>query len=132
MQNLLKETIEDLKYYNKTLDDVLWIGTRDYKITKEQFIELADFEYEDGFGSQKVATDLVIVLEDMYFTRAEYDGSEWWEPHSFPKEPTETKEIKGLIITDFVEDLIGWKTLDYISQAWESKEERDNYLKNLI
>ena len=35
MQNLLDETIEKLKEYGKTLDDIVWFGNNKFKIDKD-------------------------------------------------------------------------------------------------
>lgn len=52
--------------------------------TLHTFLSSIDFEYDDGFGSQEVYG--CIWLEDgTWFTRDEYDGSEWWEYHSRPE-----------------------------------------------
>lgn len=48
------------------------------------FLHSIDFEYDDGFGSQEIFG--CIWLEDgTWFTRGEYDGSEWWEYHAYPE-----------------------------------------------
>jgi hypothetical protein len=115
--NLLKETQDVLKQNEKTLDDVVWIGCEGFKITKEQFIELADIDYDDDFGSQEVATDLIIVGEDWYMTRGEYDGSEWWDFHTRPSDPGTTREIFALTVRQSVSGRVGWCDLDELNQS---------------
>jgi len=95
--NLLKGTIQILENYGKTLTDVEWIGTSGYEITFEQFITLADVEYDAGYGAQKVATDLLVVGNGWWLERHEYDGSEWWEYKECPKRPAEIREVKRLV-----------------------------------
>lgn len=105
--NLLEETIECLHGNGKTEAEVLWVG-RDYyiwnkshvnperivyKSTWEDFCSKADFEYDNGYGSPEIPTDLIIVGKDFWLERCEYDGSEWWEFKTFPEEPTETREL---------------------------------------
>lgn len=46
--NLLHETIEDLYDFGKTIDDVQWIGTKNMTIPIENFLEVADDDYDDG------------------------------------------------------------------------------------
>ena len=42
--------------------------------------KVLDIDYDDGYGDQEIAVDLVVVFTDGGFLRrAEYDGSEWWE-----------------------------------------------------
>ncbi|MDL2280340.1 hypothetical protein LJC10_00605 [Selenomonadales bacterium OttesenSCG-928-I06] len=96
MTNLLKETIAILKEHGKTIEDIKWIGCNAFKISLENFLEVADTEYDDGFGSPEVALDLVIVGDDFYLERSEYDGAEGWEYRGKIEEPKDTKEIKYL------------------------------------
>lgn len=52
----------------------------------ESFLNELDFEYHNGFGGQLLFG--TIWLEDgTWFTRGEYDGSEWWEYHTCPDIP---------------------------------------------
>lgn len=106
IKNLLRETIDELNSNGKTGNDVLWVG-RDYndwdnyanwtrmtyKSTWEDFCSKADFEYDAGYGSPEIAMDLIIVGEDFWLERCEYDGCEWWEFKTFPEEPTEIREL---------------------------------------
>lgn len=42
--------------------------------------KVLDIDYDDGYGSQEIAADLVVAFTDGGFLRREeYDGSEWWE-----------------------------------------------------
>jgi hypothetical protein len=94
--NLLAETIEVLGNHNKTTDDVLWVGTKEIKTTWFEFSIVANVEYDDGFGGAEVAGDLLIVGNDWWMERHEYDGSEWWEFKSQPKEPLESFKLFAL------------------------------------
>ena len=53
-------------------------------MTVEDFIEHANFEYNDGYGIEEINTDLILVGKDFWLERHEYDGSEWWEYKSMP------------------------------------------------
>lgn len=115
--NLLKETKEVLKKNGKTIDDVIWIGTDKHFIDKETFIRLADTEYDAGYGSPEVATNLVIVGKDWWLEREEYDGSEWWEFNTLPIKPKEKLDVKALT------DAIGWLSLEELNrEIGEDKE----------
>lgn len=87
--NLKDETFEILNDYGKTWDDVEWIGSvsRNLTIDKNQFLILADREYDNGYGGNEVSLDLVVVGKDFWLERHEYDGSEWWEFKQLPKKP---------------------------------------------
>jgi hypothetical protein len=59
----------------------------------EMFLELLDFEYDDGFGGQEIYGH--IWYEDgTWSERRDYDGSEWWEYMSVPDIP---EELKGAL-----------------------------------
>lgn len=94
--NLLEETIDILKEQGITKDKVLWIGSSDGKlaISWNQFAELAkDIEYDEGFGGQEIANDLVVVGKGWWLDRFEYDGSERWEYNTAPKKSRKPKEF---------------------------------------
>ena len=115
MVNLLDETLDILKRNGKTVSDVKWIGNLTHKTTWECFEKVANIDYDGGFGSQKVATDLLVVGENWWLERAEYDGSEWWEYKESPKEPIDIIELKALTVGQ-ADDLgydvsCGWETL---------------------
>lgn len=113
--NLLAETIEILAQNGKTPDDVRWVGNATMKTTWEQFAQVADVKYNSGFGASEVATDLVIVGDDWWMSRGEYDGSEWWDFHCKPTEPLTSFELKA-VETSQAEGLgfdvsCGWNSL---------------------
>lgn len=79
--NFLDETRTAIHESNRKTSDVLFIGSADgkYRVSWDQFKKIADFEYDDGFGSQKIAKDLIVCFKDGNFLeRWEYDGSEGW------------------------------------------------------
>lgn len=83
--NLLVETMEDLQANGKSPDDVLWCGSRDIHMDWTTFAANADVDYDSGHGAAEVAQDLLIVGDNWWFERGEYDGSEWWEFKTAPK-----------------------------------------------
>ena len=88
--NLWKETVAKLEKHGKTVADIKFVQTRKGRI--ENFEELAKkIDYDDGYGGQQIEPSLVIVGDDWWLERAEYDGAEWFE---FKKQP---------IALDFVE-----------------------------
>ena len=94
--NLLKETLGILKDNNKLESDVKWVGNDTHKTTWNKFKEIADVNYDDGFGSAEVAVDLLIVGDNWWLERSEYDGNEQWEYKELPKEPDNIIELKRL------------------------------------
>ena len=63
----------------------------------KEFEALANVEYDESYGAQEVADDLLVVGDDWWLERHEYDGSEWWEFKKIPEVPSQKGEIKTLI-----------------------------------
>lgn len=87
MMNLLQETQEMLKRHDKTLDDVIWIGDKNKKIAVDDFIKMADREYDNGYGIAEVNEDLLIVGKNWWLERLVYDGKESWDYKTTPQQP---------------------------------------------
>lgn len=101
--NFLEETIQILEEHNKSSDDIRWIGLKDgskYLLYWVEFSSIADFEYDDSFGSVKINKNLVIVGSNWWLERQEYDGSEWW---TFNKQPTTKRKRTTLEFEDLLE-----------------------------
>ena len=91
MTNFLEETKNILEVNGKTFDDIKWIGIPGVgTISVEQFKIDADKMYYPGFGIEYVNLGLLIVGDDWWLERGEYDGSEWWEFKKSPNKPEET------------------------------------------
>ena len=97
--NLWKETVKKLAEYDKTYDDVIAIRGNVFQITKEDFKEYANTEYDEWYGASEVAIDLMIIGADFWLERHEYDGSEWWEFKQMPTyEDVPFKSITALTV----------------------------------
>lgn len=94
--NLKEETLEILEVNGKSKEDVRWVGGADFSIPLSEFWTLADQEYDSGYGGQEVAEDLIVVGEDFWLERHEYDGAEWWEFKEMPTIPSEERSVKTL------------------------------------
>lgn len=97
MKNLKNETLKILYENGKRMEDVCWVGGDDFSIPISLFWELADQEYDNSYGAQIVAVDLVVVGNDFWLERHEYDGSEWWEFKEKPAMPEEVRNVNTLI-----------------------------------
>lgn len=101
MTNFLNETLDAIIESGHTPSDVIYIGSTGedaYSCTWEEFKKIADVEYNPGYGSAQVATDLRIVFADgADMHRGEYDGSEWWEFSQPFVAPISTKPIRHLV-----------------------------------
>lgn len=112
MINLWEETIEVLENHNKTWKDVQIIYGEDFQITKDNFEKVAkETDYDNGYGGQEVAKDLVILGNGFVMSRDEYDGAECWQylhtGFDIPKEVVEVKKLgEG-----------SWNTLKEIQEA---------------
>lgn len=93
--NLAEETITALHRHSYNMYDIAWIGNRDYTVPINEFFDIAmHTNYNNGYGSSAIAEDLLIVMkDDSYFQRREYDGSEWWEYVPVVKKPSEQKHF---------------------------------------
>ena len=99
MTNLLKETTDIMLQYEKNPSDIIFIGSEhsEHSCTWEEFVFLADQEYNAGYGSTQVATDLIIIFNDSSrMDRAEYDGCEWWKFMKPFKMPIKKKHVSTL------------------------------------
>ena len=94
--NLLTETLNALSTYSKTSNDVRWVGLKPsyYKHDRltfytdwKAFADIASFEYDDGYGGNEIDLRLIVVGDDWWLERHEYDGSEWWEFKTTPSKP---------------------------------------------
>ena len=114
--NLLKETIEEIKLSGHTPDDIIFIGSEKsgYSCSWEEFKAIANIDYDAGFGSQKIATDLIIVFSDgQKMWRDEYDGSEEWK-YSIPfKMPKKLKKLLAVTNNGM------WQNLETIHKELE-------------
>jgi hypothetical protein len=111
MTNLLAETLNDIKELGYVPEDIIFIGSRKsgHQCTWGEFANLADVEYDESYGAQKVATDLEIVFSDgSGMQRGEYDGSEWWTYFQPFTPPAVRKPITRLVCTGME---VGWISL---------------------
>jgi len=92
--NLLEETKEVLRVWGKKTKDVEWVGTRETYMTWEEFENIADYEYDSGYGGQEINDKLLVVGKDFWLERHEYDGSEWWEYKEQPQKPKNHEIVK--------------------------------------
>jgi hypothetical protein len=85
--NLLQETIKILEDHKKSPQDVLWVGDSESFCSWDDFARIANFQYDDGYGTNLIDSELKVVGQDFWLERHEYDGSEWWEFKRQPKKP---------------------------------------------
>lgn len=94
--NFLEETIKDLESegINPEIEEVWVVDTNlKRKMSWSRFKQLANFEYDSGFGAEKINVYLQIQGKDWWMERHEYDGSEWWEFKRQPVLPESTAEV---------------------------------------
>lgn len=94
MINFLEETTAILEQHNKSWSDVCFIRTEEVQVKDiENFKKSMDFEYDNGFGSEKIPMDLILVGKNWWIERHEYDGSEWWEYKSLPSKSSKIEDV---------------------------------------
>lgn len=94
--NLLNETRELLEENGKTIFDIKWFGTSECEYICD-LQQLLNVNYDNGFGGHEIPLDFILVGDDFWLERHEYDGSEWWEYKSMPKKPEKMKTVSKLI-----------------------------------
>lgn len=73
-------SISDIVAYNVDFD-----YKEEYKGTDpEKLLKFLDRDYNNGFGCQELF-GTILLKDGVWMTRAEYDGSEWWEFNIPPK-----------------------------------------------
>ena len=83
---LTRGTIEcaELEFGDKTL--VLKCNYTPEEL--ELFLNQLDFSYDEDYGGQYLDGTVWMVDDGAWFTRGEYDGSEWWEFNIRPAIPS--------------------------------------------
>ena len=121
-RNLLTETLETLAGRGKGPEDVRWVGTPTHYQTWNEFAAAADREYEASYDAPEVAQDLLVVGEDWWLERHEYDGSEWWEFKTVPKLTLGAVQVPGW--QPFIHPRqIGWGSFQSIN-CWKEGRRR--------
>lgn len=121
--NLLKETKDILRAYGKRVKDITFVQGKDFGISVDKFLKLANTTYNEGYGSQKVAEDLIIGGDDWWLERHEYDGSEWWEYRTLPKVLPVKEDVYALTVNQSKVEFVGWKTLAELNVMEAGEEE---------
>lgn len=95
MINLLEETLEliDIK-------DINYITINSSLMSIEDFILIArNTVYDDGYGCQYINPTLKIILNnDDWIERYEYDGSEGWNYFQANKKPKKSIKVNSLLM----------------------------------
>ena len=105
IRNLLEETIDSLKLYGKSIRDVKWVGTRADSMSWEAFADVANKDYDNGYGTNYVCLDLMVVGDNWWLERFEYDGSELWQFKTLPTEEIANPSIPA--------EMLVWENSDY-------------------
>ena len=106
-RNLYDETARMLEVNGKGPADCRWVGSVDGSMA----ISWAAFEviakrtnYDAGFGGQVISPRLVVVGDDWWMERHEYDGSEWWEFKTLPVRAADARPFDSVAIDDNYND----------------------------
>ena len=125
--NLKEETLKVLHHNGKRRSDVKYVCGDDFRISREQFWKLADTEY-DPYGAPEIATDLMLIGEDFWMERSEYEGSELWDFHTMPDTTgLPIRKITALSVRQYNAihkpeyGKICWETLSELNEEEEEK-----------
>jgi|ERR1035437_2996114 hypothetical protein len=124
-QNLKLETLEVLKRHGKTIADIKWIGHANgiIKIDTNYFFNVAaDKEYDSGFGSNEVNTNLVVVGDGWWLERWEYDGSEGWHFKEPPMLKPDHRFGKTVFVEEFNDIWSEMSNLEYLEYMNEQNK----------
>jgi len=96
MTNLRLETLDVLRNAGKEPKDVKFVCRYDEKLhwycTWDEFVAvIGDANYDAGYGTAEIARNLLVVGNNWWLERHEYDGSEWWEYKERPVKPKDHK-----------------------------------------
>lgn len=98
-RNLLVEIAEILGKAGMDIDQIACVTNRDGSdnIDVTSFLETARrFEYDPGYGSEKVPADLVLMLTDgTWLERVTDDGAEWFEHKRPPKVTAKPRTVSN-------------------------------------
>ena len=132
-KNLLAETNECLSRHGKSWDDVKFAQAEETVFLPEEFSKvksMMDFQYDPGYGSPEVTRSLMLVGDNWWMERDEYDGSEWWSFRTIPVMPTVSKpwpnEVKFFNTEDipYLEEI---QPSSPIPAVWEDSDYRCVY-----
>ena len=85
--NFQKETLNALKENGKTWEDVRFVQNEKFSVQDlDVFFKSMDFCYDSDYGGDVIEPKLVIVGDDWWLERHEYDGASWWEFKKIPIE----------------------------------------------
>ena len=127
-RNLLTETRSTIEDNGYKTDEVKWVGDKHVRFSWEHFEKIADFTYDSGFGGHKIIGSLVVVGEDWWMKRGEYDGSEWWEFQTMPEMPEMLIDLEDITTShDWNNDVSVDSEL--LQANFETDEELQRYIR---
>ena len=107
IRNFLTETIDAIEEAGQSILGVDWVGTSDGKkvCSWNDFVTMADFDYDYSYGGQVIEATLVVRFKDStWLERREYDGSEWWEYKKAPRKARKPEPLPRLKAKRFCDD----------------------------
>ena len=76
--NLKQETLDILAEHGKNISNIKGILGNSFQIPVDNFLNISDIDYDNGYGRVEVARDLKIIGDDFVMIRQSYDGAECW------------------------------------------------------
>ena len=126
--NLKEETLNVLHNHGKHKADVKYVCGEDFQISLGQFWELSDTEYDSSYGAPEIAQDLMLIGDDFWMERGEYEGAELWDFHTMPDTTgLPIREITALSVRQYNAickpeyGKICWETLSELNEEEKEK-----------
>ena len=113
--NFYEITLAFLDQYAKTFDDIDWIGSKDFTISKDNFREAAERIRDNmgGFPAEEIPEDIVLVGKDFWIERnlnyeseRDYSLYNCWVFKTKPTKPNCQKEVTSLFLDPYDKALI--------------------------
>jgi len=105
MNTTLLDSLTDcLQEHEKSIKDILWIGSEDLCIPIENFSKLA-IKIPERFSSDDMPTDVVVVGKDFWIERVFKEPMYGlWEYKTFPQKPHTIYPVRTLNFRSFTEE----------------------------
>jgi len=108
MINMYQELTQALAANGKTMDDIQWVGTKEFYVPTAEFLtRIQELYYDQERGCAEVATDLIIIGVDWGLRRKyDYKGNEDWEYIELPVKPDAVRsDINNFTIRELLDPM---------------------------
>lgn len=120
LKNLAEETVSVLKVDGYEPSDISFITLYDEGINIGEFFAYAKRTlYYAGYGHAEIPPFVIMMADNSWYERREYDGKEWWHHVTAPCRPTEWVHIEELATWQYPEFFADTLCEDELAQFYE-------------